>query len=143
MTISRYVRFRGGPTPPSSPDENPNPGIEVREHLVAELPALGVTVLGTEDIEFAHEIRCEVEGQRYAVTVGYDWVTGGWWEIFYAPRLSWVKRLLGQREDAEMRALTRALAAALARLPGIAEVRWYEAYGARVDARHTTSPELQ
>jgi hypothetical protein len=141
VTISRFVRFRGGPTPPTSPGQDPNPGIEIVRHLAAELPGLGIPVLSTEDVEYAHQIRCEVDGKSYELMVGYDWVAGDWWEVFYAPRLPWWKRILGQSEEGEMRALTSALATALGRLPGVGEMRWYEAYGAGVRASYSATPE--
>jgi hypothetical protein len=98
-------------------------------------------VHGSEDIEYAHEIRCEVDGKPYEITVGYDWVTGDWWEVFYSPRLSWLKRALGQSEEAEMRTLTLAIATALGRLPGIGEMRWYRAYGAGARSSYSGTPE--
>lgn len=125
MTISTCARFTGGPAPPNSPDENANPGVEIVAHLVDRLPPLGVSVLGVQDIEYAHELRCAVAERTYLVTVAYDWVAKGWWEVSYQRRLSWIRRLVGATEDADMRTLTSAIAAALDCLPGIGEVRWH------------------
>jgi hypothetical protein len=142
MKISTCVRFSGGPTPPATPRENPNPGKEIVEHLVAHLPKAGVKVTGAVDIEYAHEIQCDVSGKRYTVLVGFDWVTGRWWEVFYSPRLSWVRKLLGQSEAEEMRVLTHALAVAIGALPGLGEARWYKSYAVGPSGEYTPSPEM-
>jgi hypothetical protein len=78
------------------------------KHLVDQLPRLGVAVRGVEDIEYAHEIRCVVADRTYVVTVAYDWVTKGWWEVSYWRQLSWIRRLLGASESDQTRALTLA-----------------------------------
>lgn len=141
MPINTCVRFRGGPTPPATPEEDPNPGKEIVEHLVARLPGAGVTVKRAADIEFAHEIECEVSGRRYEVVVGYDWTEPLWWDVFYTPSLSWLARLWGQSEVEEMRVLTRAIAAALADLPNIDEVRWSTSLPGYFSAKYTRVPE--
>jgi hypothetical protein len=128
VNISTYVRFTGGPAPPRSVAENPNPGAELVDHLVAHLPGGGIVVRDAEDVEYAHEVHCLVLGKPYTVMVGYDWVTGDWWQVFYSRRLSWVKRLFGVSEDEEMRLLTSALATALDCLPRLREARWYRTF---------------
>ncbi len=141
MPISTCVRFRGGPTPPATPEEDPNPGKEIVDHLMARLPGAGVTVRGAADIEFAHEIECEVSQRSYGLLVSYDWDAPTWWEIFYRPSLSWFARLRGRSEMAEMRVLTRAIAAALADLPNIDEVRWSTSLPGYFSAKYTRVPE--
>jgi hypothetical protein len=141
MRISTCVRFTGGPTSPATPKEEPNPGDEIVAHLVACLPRAGIAVRKVADIEYAHEIECEVSGKTYKVLVGFDWITQRWWEVFYRPRLSWVSRLLGRSEFDEMRSLTRALAVAIGELPGLSEARWYTSYNVRVSGRYALSPE--
>ena len=142
MAVSTSVRFSGGPTPPKSPSEDSNPGRAIVAHVVQHLPRFGVVIIGTADLEYAHEIRCLVAGKPYSVMVSYDWLTPGWWEVFYAPRLSLVKRLLGATEDTEMRALTQALAGALDSLPGIGETRWYREYGVSASRGFSLRPEV-
>ena len=141
MTISTCARFTGGPTPPTSPRENQNPGAEIVKHLVDQLPRLGVAVRGVEDIEYAHEIRCVVADRTYVVTVAYDWVTKGWWEVSYWRQLSWIRRLLGASESDQMRVLTLALASALDRLPNIGEVRWYPEPRVTPSGEYTLRPQ--
>jgi hypothetical protein len=141
MNISTCVRFKGGPTPPPTLEENPNPGKELVEHLAASLGRAGIGVGKVADIEFAHEIECDVSGKRYKVLVGFDWITQEWWEVFYAPRLSWLRRLLGQSEVEEMRLLTKALATAIGELPGLGETRWYTSYNVDVTGKHTLTAE--
>ena len=141
MRISTCVRFTGGPTPPATPKGNPNPGREIVDHLVACLPRAGIAVGKIMDIEFAHEIECDVSGKAYKVLVAFDWVTHGWWEVFYRPRLSWMSRLFGQSEFDEMKLLTRGLAAAIGELPGLGEARWYTSYNVRISGRYALTPE--
>lgn len=75
--------------------------------------------------------------------MSYDWVSKEWWEVFYWPPLSWVRRLLGQSEERETRVLTRALAAALGCLPCVREVRWwYESYNVAPSGAHTVQPDV-
>lgn len=129
MRSSRYVRFSGGPATPTAPVVNPSPGGPIVSHLTANLPPLGVRVLGHEDVEFAHELKCQVGARTYTVCVSCDWVDQGWWEVFWSPSIGLVGKLLGRSEDGELRSLAAAVARALASLPGIQERRWYRAYG--------------
>lgn len=144
MPTSRYVRFSGGPELPSAPTANPSAGAPIAAHLVATLPALGVEVLGHEDLEYEHEIRCRVSSRTYRVGVSYDWVSEGWWEVFWAPTIGLLGRLLGQSERAELRTLAEAIDRALGTLPGVQEKRWYREWGVATDsgAPFSVGPEL-
>ncbi len=142
MAPSMSVRFSGGPAVPTVPGEMPSPGEPIVEHLLRLLPTAGVEVLSHEDVQYAHELRCQVGARVYEVCVSYDGVQQGWWEVFWAPTLGFVRRLLGQSEDDELRRLALAVSQALDSLPGIQERRWYPSYGAsvRTDARFTHVP---
>jgi hypothetical protein len=144
MTISKYVRFSGGPAMPTAPVVDPSPGGEIVSHLVKALPSHGVLVGRHEDVEYAHELVCRVQSRMYIVSVSYDWVAKGWWEIFWYPNLGWLRRLLGASEEDELRLLATAVSSALDRLPGIQEKRWYPVYGVNVgpDAPYAFVPEV-
>ncbi len=129
---STSVRFSGGPAVPTAPGQMPSPGEPIVEHLLATLPTCGVLVLGHEDIEYAHELRCQVGQRVYEVCVSYDWVQQGWWEVFWAPTLGFFGRLLGRTEEEELRRLALAVSQSLDSLPGIRERRWYPTYAASV-----------
>ena len=141
MAISTCVRFSGGLSPPKSEKENPNPGIEIVQRLQSELPKQGVEVTWVENIEFAHQLNCRVGSRTYEVLVGYDWLSGKWWEIFYKPTLSWLRRLFGQTEEEEMRVLTSAIACAVQQLPGIQEICWYQRFKGTAGPSYSASPE--
>ncbi len=132
MAASTAVRFTGGPAVPTVQGEVPSPGEAIVAHLVRVLPTLGVAVLKHEDIQYAHELRCQVGGRVYGVCVSYDWVQQGWWAVFWAPVLGVFQRLRGQSEDDELRRLALAMSQALDSLPGIQERRWYPSYSASV-----------
>jgi hypothetical protein len=135
------VRFRGGPAPPRSVGEDRNPGASIAAHLLRELPAHGIQVEGVEDVEYAHEIRCTLEGRTYEVMVSFDWTTGQWWEVFYAPSLSAFDKLRGRSESVTMRRLSTALHAALSRLPGMGEMRWFAEYADPADGPYAPTPD--
>jgi hypothetical protein len=104
---------------------------------------LGILVRSVEDIEYGHELLCEVGRKTYSVLVGYDWIAKGWWEVSYSPRFSLLQqlqRLCGQSEEEERRTLTRALSTALSSLPALGEVRWYKSYGSP-GRHHSPMPE--
>ncbi len=134
MTASTSVRFAGGPAVPTVPGQMPSPGEPIVKHLAGVLPTLGVVVLKHEDAQYAHELQCQVGARVYNVCVSYDWVQGGWWEVFWAPTLGFFQRLRGQSEDEELRRLALAVSQALNSLPGIQERRWYSSYSASVKA---------
>jgi hypothetical protein len=142
VTASMSVRFSGGPAVPTVPGEVPSPGVPIVAHLVGLLPALGVKILKEEDVEYAHELQCQVGARVYKVCVSYDWVEGGWWEVFWAPTLSFFQRLRGQSEEQDLSRLASAVCEALNSLPGIQERRWYPSYSAstRTGAPFTTVP---
>lgn len=135
------VRFRGGPTPPRSVGEDRNPGADIAAHLGRELPAHDVVVERIEDIQYAHEVSCTIDGRTYGVTVSFDWNSGEWWEVFYGPSLSAFDKLRGRSEVVTMRKLSAAIHAVLLALPRIGEMRWYEEYAEAVDGDHASTPE--
>lgn len=141
MAISTCARFTGGPRPPLSPTDDLNPGAEIVQHLVQQFPRMGVDVDGVEDIQYARELRCCVSGTTYIVTVSYDWVTRGWWEIAYTCKSSWLRRLFGASDEDRMRRLTFAIAAALDCLPNVGEVRWYPECGVTPSREYTLRPQ--
>jgi hypothetical protein len=108
----------------------PSPGEPIVAHLVRVLPTLGVEVRKHDDIEYAHELHCQVGVRVYKVCVSYDWVKEGWWEVFWAPTLGLFQRLRGRSENEELRRLALAVSQALDALPGIQERRWYPSYSA-------------
>jgi hypothetical protein len=122
----------------------PSPGEPIVQHLRNALPTLGVEVLHHEDVEYAHELRCQLSGRTYVLSVSYDWVQQGWWEVFWEPTLGFFRRLLGQSEQEELRRLAVAISQALDSLPGIQERRWYPQYvvDLRSDAAFTSVPEF-
>lgn len=142
MTISTYCRFTCGVPVVASLDENPNPGIEIATVLKKQLPLFEVEVLSIEDIQFAHQVDCVVDGNQYEIVVSYDWTAPGWWEIFYTRRLSWLQRFLGKSEDAEMRILTAGISKAVAAMPGLSELRWYATYDPNNKENFALTPEL-
>jgi hypothetical protein len=134
VSTSRYVRILGGPETPAKPAQvDPSPGGPIVEHLVAVLPTLGIDVIGHEDIQYAHELRCRVHGRPYSLLVSYDWVTGTWWEVFWPRTVGFFSRLLGRSEESELRTLALGVDEALESLPGIREKRWYGRYGTVTD----------
>jgi hypothetical protein len=135
------VRFRGGPTPPRSVGEDRNPGAEIAAYLSRELPTHGVTVERVQDVEYAHEVWCTVDGRTYAVMVSFDWNSKEWWEIFYGPSLSAFDRLRRRTEVPTMSKLSAAIHAVLTMLPRIGEVRWYLNYAHALDGEHAATPE--
>ena len=141
---SSAVRFSGGPEAPTVPGEMPSPGGPIVAHLLRVLPTLGVQVVKEEDVEYAHELRCQVGARVYAVCVSYDWVQEGWWEVFWGPTLNLLQRLVGQSEQEELRRLALAVSQALESLPGIREKRWYVNYAASVKSgsQFTTVPTV-
>jgi hypothetical protein len=138
------VRFTGGPALPTVAGETPSPGEPIVTHLMSVLPRLGVAVLKDEDVQYAHELECQVGSRVYKVCVAYDWVQGGWWEVFWAPTLGFLGKLRGQSEDDELARLASALSSALDSLPGVQERRWYPTYsaGTRAGAPFSTAPAL-
>src|SRR5512136_364704 len=144
MATSRYVRFSGGPPAPTVPGLMPSPGQAIVAHLLDTLPRFGVQILGHEDVEYAHDLRCRVGPRVYVVSVSYDWVQQGWWEVFWEPALGFLKRLLGQSEDNELRRLALAVSQALDSLPGVQEKRWYpgSSVGVKPGAVFTHAPEF-
>jgi hypothetical protein len=144
VATSRYVRFLGGPAAPTVPGLTPSPGEPIVAHLLSALPTLGVQVLDHEDVEYAHELHCRVGARVYAVSVSYDWVQQGWWEVFWEPTLGFVRRLLGQSEEEELRRLALAVSQALDSLPGVQEKRWYPEHvvSVKADAASTHAPEF-
>jgi len=141
---SSAVRFSGGPEAPTVPAQMPSPGEPIVAHLLRVLPTLGVQVLKHEDVEYAHELRCQVGARVYGVCVSYDWLSVGWWEVFWGPTLGLFQRLLGQSEEDELRRLALAVSQALGSLPGIQERRWYSNYAASLksSARFTVAPTV-
>jgi hypothetical protein len=144
MPTSRYVRFTGGPEMPTGPTVSPSAGAAIAEHLVATLPSLGVEVLGHDDLEYAHEVRCRVGTRTFALGVSYDWEVGGWWEVFWPTTIGFFGRLLGRSEALELRTLAEAVDRALGTLAKIQEKRWYEEWGVAVgpDAPYAMRPDL-
>jgi len=144
VAISKYLRFSGGPPTPTVPGLTPSPGEAIIAHLKATLPAFGVRVLGHEDVEYAHELKCTVHARTYCVSVSYDWVSAGWWEVFWNPVIGLIGKLRGQSEDEELRCLATAVSQSLDSLPGILERRWYKAYGVGVgpEAPYSHAPQL-
>jgi hypothetical protein len=121
----------------------PSPGEAIVHHLGETLPGLGVEILGHEDVEYAHELRCRVANRIYTVSVAYDWLQQGWWEIFWSPTIGILLRLLGRSEDDELRRLAVAVSQALDSLPGIQERRWYPEYRVDIGSElaYTHTPE--
>jgi len=144
VTASMSVRFTGGPPVPTVPGQMPSPGEPIVTHLVGVLPTLGVSVLKHEDIQYAHELHCQVDARIYSALVSYDWVQEGWWEVFWAPTLGFFQKLWGQSEDDELRRLALAVSQALNSLPGIQERRWYASYDASqaAGAPYTQVPSM-
>jgi hypothetical protein len=137
MKIESCVRFTRGAIPRPSLRKDPNPGSDIAAHLVQELPRHDILVEQSTDIEFAHELLCQVDGRQYTLLVSYDWITEKWWEIFYSPTLSWFQRLLGQSETGQMTRLSLAIQEAINTLPGVIERRWYKDYGVSAEGPHT------
>ena len=137
------VLFRGGPTPPRSPGEDRNPGGTIASHLSRELLAHEIKVGIVQDIEYAHEVPCTIDGRTYSVLVSFDWSTGEWWEVFYGPSLSAFDRLRGRSEQKTMRKLSAAIYAVLKALPGIGEMRWYLEYADSLDGEYAPAPESE
>jgi hypothetical protein len=134
VAASMAVRFTGGPALPTVPGQMPSPGKPIVDHLIGKLPALGVSVVKHEDIQYAHELHCQTGARVYKVCVSYDWVREGWWEVFWTPTLGLFQKLRGQSEDDDLRRLAMAVAEALNSLPGIQERCWYRDYSASVRA---------
>ena len=129
---------------PAAPAMGPCPGGEIVEHLAKELPSRGVLVRGHHDVEYTHEVECKVGPRSYTLSVSYDWVSKGWWEVSWQPTLGRFRKLLGASEENELRCLATAVSGALDVLPGIQERRWYQSYGVNVGptASHTSAPEI-
>jgi len=144
VTPSRYVRFSGGPPIPAVAGEMPSPGEEIVQHLVASLPKYGIAVLEQEDVEYARELKCSVRDRVYVVSVAYDWLNQGWWEVFWEPRLGVLQRLLGRSEADELRLLAQAIAQALDSCSSIQERRWYPQHfvDTRKDVPFSATPTL-
>jgi hypothetical protein len=142
---SKYVRFSGGPAVPTKPALDPSPGREIVAHLTGTLPGLGVQVTGSRDIQYAHELDCLVGTRPYSVLVSYDWVSEGWWEVFWSSTIGLLGKLFGQTEENELSTLATAVEHSLASLPNIQERRWYRKYGANdwPGAAYTAYPELE
>ncbi len=138
-TTMTCARFRGGPTPPSSPDENRNPGAEIVTHLQRELLKYGVGIETVKNIQYAHEIVCNVDVRTYEVVVSLDW-NSGWWEVFYGPSLSAFDKLRRRTEDDTMEKLSRALHESILSLRGVTEIRWYPNYGAALESDYAPAP---
>lgn len=93
--------------------------------LTETLPQFEIRALGHEDVEYAHELQCQVGSRTYCVTVAYDWVKEQCWEVFRSPTLRRWAQLRGQSEDDELKRLATAVFESLRSLPGIHEQRWY------------------
>ncbi len=138
--VMTCMRFRGGLTPPNSPDENRNPGHEIVAHLERELLKYGVGVGAIKNIQYAHEIECNVDTRTYSVIVSLDW-NHGWWEVFYGPSLSAFDRLRKRTEDDTMEKLSRGIHESILSLRGVIEVRWYENYASALESDYASAPD--
>lgn len=105
-----------------------------------ELPRHGVVAEGLRDVQFGHELTCTIDQRRYDVLISFDWVTNVWWEVMFAPTLSWIARLFGGDEEDEMRRLGLGIHRSLMALPDIIEIRWYSHLRIPPDGPSTIMP---
>ena len=132
LPFCRYVRFSGGPAMPTEVEVDPSPGGPIVDHLISRFSQEGVQVLGHEDLQYAHELHCQVGVRCYSVLVAFDWITMGHWEIFWPKTVGFIGQLFGKSEESELRTLAYAVEQALLCLSDIQEKRWYREYSTKI-----------
>ncbi len=127
---------------PTTIEYDPSPGGPIVDHLMSRFSQEGVLVLGHEDLQYAHEISCQVGERCYSVCVAFDWITMGHWEIFWTKTVGIIGQLFGKSEESELRTLAYTVEQALLCLPNVQEKRWYREFNTKItpETPYATGP---